>query len=89
MTMYDPPHPGEIIRDAVRAEGWTVAEAASRLGVTRNTLSRVLNGKSGVSPRMALALERIGWSDAEHWMRMQAIYDLAQERPRPLACGAC
>ena len=46
MAMYDPPHPGEIIRDAVCAEGWTVAEAATRLGVTRNTLSRVLNGKA-------------------------------------------
>ena len=80
MTMYDPPHPGEIIRDAVRAEGWTVAEAASRLGVTRDTLSRVLNGKAGVSPRMALALERIGWSDAGHWVRMQGTYDLAQAR---------
>ena len=80
MAMYDPPHPGEIIRDAVRAEGWTIAEAASRLGVTRNTLSRVLNGKAGVSPRMALALERIGWSDAGHWVRMQGAYDLAQAR---------
>ena len=60
MAMHDPPHPGEIIRDAVRAEGWTVAEAAARLGVTRNTLSRVLNGRAGVSPRVALALERIG-----------------------------
>lgn len=78
MAMYDPPHPGEIIRDAVRAEGWTVGEAAARLGVTRNTLSRVLNGKASVSPRMALALERIGWSDAGHWVRMQGAYDLAQ-----------
>ena len=80
MAMYDPPHPGEIIRDAVRAEGWTVSEAATRLGVTRNTLSRVLNGKAGISPRMALALERIGWSDAGHWVRMQGAYDLAQAR---------
>ena len=78
MTMYDPPHPGEIVRDAVEAEGWTVSEAAVRLGVTRNTLSRLLNSKAGVSPRMALALERIGWSDAEHWVRMQGAYDLAQ-----------
>ena len=80
MAMHDPPHPGEIIRDAVRAEGWTVAEAAARLGVKRNTLSRVLNGKAGISPRMALALERIGWSDAGHWVRMQGFYDLAQAR---------
>ena len=80
MAMHDPPHPGEIIRDAVHAEGWTVAEAAARLGVTRNTLSRLLNGRAGVSPRMALALERIGWSDAGHWVRMQGAYDLAQAR---------
>ena len=80
MAMHDPPHPGKIIRDAVRAEGWTVAEAAARLGVTRNTLSRVMNGRAGVSVRMALALERIGWSDAGHWVRMQGAYDLAQAR---------
>ena len=80
MAMYDPPHPGEIIRDAVRAEGWTVVEAAARLGVTRSTLSRVINGRAGVSTRMALALERIGWSDAGHWVRMQGAYDLALAR---------
>ena len=78
--MYDPAHPGEIIREATSAEGWTVADAATRLGVTRNTLSRVLNGKAGVSPRLALALERIGWSDAGHWVRMQGAYELAQAR---------
>ena len=53
---------------------------ALRLGVTRNTLSRLLNGRAGVSPAMALALERLGWSNADHWMRMQASYDLARER---------
>ena len=46
--MYGPAHPGEIIREAIVAEGWTVGDAAARLGVTRNTLSRVLNGKAGV-----------------------------------------
>ena len=76
----DPAHPGEIIREALEAKGWTVAECATRLGVTRNTLSRVLNGKAGVSPRLALALERIGWSDARHWMRMQGAYELALAR---------
>ncbi len=45
----------------------------------RVALSRVLNGHAGVSASLVLALERIGWSDAEHWMRMQVIYDLAQE----------
>lgn len=78
--MYDPAQPGEIIREAIAAEGWTVGDAADRLGVTRNTLSRVLNGKAGVSPRLAIALERLGWSDAGHWVRMQGAYELAQAR---------
>ena len=78
--MFDPAHPGEIIRDAIEAKGWTVAVAAARLGVPRNTLSRVLNGRAGVSPRLALALERLGWSDAGHWVRMQGAYDLARAR---------
>ncbi len=77
---YNPSHPGEIIRDAVEAKGWTVSGAAARLGVAPNTLSRVLNGRAGVSPRLALALERLGWSDAGHWVRMQGAYDLAQVR---------
>ncbi len=79
-AMCDPAHPGEIIRDAIEAEGWTVSDAAAQLGVTRNALSRVVNGRSGVSPRLALALERLGWSDAGHWVRMQGAYDLAQAR---------
>lgn len=78
--MHDPAHPGKIIREAIEAERWTVTEAAIRLGVTRNMLSRVLNGKAGVAPRLALALERLGWSDAGHWVRMQGAYDLAQAR---------
>ena len=78
--MYDPAHPGEIIREAIDAEGWTVSDAAARLGVTRNTLSRVVNGKAAISPRLALALERLGWSDAGHWVRMQSAYELARTR---------
>lgn len=78
--MYNPSHPGKIVRDAIEAEGWTVSGAAARLGVARTTLSRVLNGRAGVSPRLALALERLGWSDAGHWVRMQGAYDLAQAR---------
>ena len=82
MPMYNPPHPGEMIRDILEDEdvGWTVTECARRLGVTRNTLSRLLNGHLGISPRMALALGRIGWGSADHWMRLQAAYDLEQER---------
>ena len=81
-TMYDPAHPGESLRDAMNAEEWTVTETAARLGCTRQTFSRLLNGRTGVSPAMALALERIGWSNAAFWVRRQAHYDLAQERLR-------
>ena len=76
-----------MIRDIVEDEevNWSVTECARRLGVARNTLSRLLNGRLGISPRMALALERIGWSNADHWMRLQAAYDLAQERRKQSA----
>lgn len=81
-AMYDPAHPGESLRDAMNAEQWTVTETAARLGCTRQTFSRLLNGRTGISPAMALALERIGWSNAAFWVRRQAHYDLAQERLR-------
>ena len=80
MSMHNPPHPGSMVRDSVEAAGWTITECARRLGVARNTFSRLLNGHIGISPAMALALERIGWSNADHWMRLQAAYDLARER---------
>lgn len=85
MQMIDPAHPGEIARDNMEAEGWTVTQCASKLGVSRITLSRLLNGRAGVSAAMALALERIGWGTAEHWVRMQGSYDLARERQRQAA----
>ena len=85
MRMYDPAHPGEIVRDNIEAEGWTVTQAAGRLGVSRITLSRLLNGRAGVSATMALALERLGWGTADHWVRMQGSYELAQERQRQAA----
>lgn len=77
---YDPAHPGAILRDSVEEAGWTVTECARKLGVARNTLSRLLNEHIGISPAMALGLERIGWSNADFWMRVQGGYDLAQER---------
>ena len=78
--MRNPPHLGELIRESMDDVGWNVTETAARLGCERGTLSRLLNGKAGVSANMALALEEIGWGTAEHWMRMQASYDLAQAR---------
>ncbi len=78
--MYDPPHPGEIIQVAITDLGWTVVETAKRIGCTRGTLSRILNGHASVTPKTALALERLGWSDAGHWARMQSAYDVAKAR---------
>ncbi len=79
-TMANPPHPGELIRESMDEVNWNVTETAARLGCERGTLSRLLNGRAGVSARMALALEDIGWGTAVHWMRMQVSYDLAQAR---------
>ena len=78
--MRNPPHLGELIRESMDDVGWNVTETAARLGCERGTLSRLLNGKAGVSANMALALEEIGWGTADHWMRMQASYQLAQAR---------
>ena len=78
--MQNPPHLGELIRENMDDVGWNVTETAARLGCERGTLSRLLNGKAGVSANMALALEDIGWGTADHWMRMQASFELAQAR---------
>lgn len=82
-AMANPPDPGETVRlDCIEASGLTVTEAARRLGCSRPALSRLLNGRAGISPEMALALERLGWSNAEFWMRRQAAYDVARARQR-------
>ncbi len=78
--MLNPPHLGELIRESMDEVDWNVTETVARLGCERGTLSRLLNGKAGVSANMALALENIGWGTADHWMRMQASYELAQVR---------
>ena len=80
--MLKPPHLGELIRESMQEAGWTVGETAGRLGCERGTLSRVLNGKAGVSANMALALESIDWGTTDHAMRMQAAYELAQAPAR-------
>jgi addiction module HigA family antidote len=79
--MKNPPHPGHSIKDAcLDALGLSVTEAAQVLGIARHTLSRVLNGHAGISPDMAIRLEKAGWSNADHWLRLQTSYDLAQAR---------
>jgi len=81
--MHNPPHPGETLReDVLPALKMTVTGAAGALGVSRVSLSRVLNGAAGVSPEMALRIEK--WLGADHggraevWLGMQSAYDLAQ-----------
>ena len=82
MPMYNPAHPGALVRGNVEELGWTVAGCARRLGVARTTLSRLMDEDARISPAMALGLEQLGWSTADFWMRVQAAYDLAQERLR-------
>lgn len=76
--MLNPPHLGELVRESMEEAGWNITKTAGHLGCERGTLSRLLNGRAGMSANMALALEDIGWGTAEHWMRMQASYELAQ-----------
>lgn len=81
MTMKNPPHPGEIIRElCLKPLGLTVTQAAEGLGVTRKTLSLLLNGHSGVSPEMAVRLSQAFGRSAESWLQLQVQYDLAQLR---------
>ena len=76
--MYKPPHPGEVLRDGVfTGTGITVTDFARRIGVTRVTLSNLLNGKNGVSADMAMRLAAALGGSAESWLHMQAQYDLA------------
>jgi len=79
--MNNPVHPGEILREDVIADlGLSVSEAASRLGVSRVALSRVLNEHARVSPNLAIRLEEAGVSTARAWLALQTAHDLAAER---------
>ena len=78
-TMHTHPHPGEVLRDGVFTNtGITVTDFADRLGVSRVTLSRVLNGKSGISADMAVRLAAALGGSAESWLSMQGAFDLWQ-----------
>ena len=81
MPMKNPPHPGEIIRDlCIEPLGLTVTQAAGALGVTRKTLSLLLNGHAGISPEMAIRLSKAFGRSPEGWLALQSSYDLAQIR---------
>ena len=77
MRMHNPPHPGEILKEfCVEALDLTVTDAARALGVSRKTLSTLLNGRAGISPEMALRLSKVFGRTPEGWMRLQLQYDL-------------
>jgi addiction module HigA family antidote len=79
--MKNPSHPGLSVRmNCLNALKLSVTQAAKVLRVSRTTLSRLLNGDAGISADMAITLEKAGWSNADHWLRLQAAYDLAQAR---------
>ena len=78
--MKNPPHPGGLIKDNIEELGLSVAEAAEGLGVTRQQLYRVIRGENGISPEMAVRLEKAFGGTADFWLRMQMSWDLAQVR---------
>ncbi len=79
MRMYNPPHPGEILYELwLQPLNLTITQTAQKLNVTRKTVSALVNGKTGVSPEMALRLELAFGKSAESWLAAQAAYDLWQ-----------
>jgi addiction module HigA family antidote len=80
MPMKAPPHPGLGIRDDIDALGLTIAEAAAGLGITRQQLYNLVNGRSGITPEMAVRLEKALGGSASHWMRLQNAYEIARIR---------
>jgi addiction module HigA family antidote len=81
MPMKNPVHPGRIVRhDCLEPLGLSVTEGAKALGVTRQALNNVVNGKSGISPNMAIRLAKAFGSTPETWLRMQLAFDLAAAR---------
>jgi len=83
MQMFNPPHPGEIIKElCLEPLGLTVTRAAEALGVSRKTLSAVVNGRAGISPEMAIRLSIAFDTSAESWLNQQVQYDLWQVRQR-------
>jgi len=88
MAMFDPAHPGELIRETIEGlreetkKAWTIEEVAQGLKTTRKTLSAIINGKQSVTPEMALKLAKAFNTSAEFWMHAQENYDLAQARKK-------
>ena len=78
MTMKNPPHPGVVVlQECIEPLRLTITDAAQALGVTRNTLSDLVNGKRGISPEMAVRLSKVFGGTEQGWLVQQAQYDLA------------
>jgi antitoxin HigA-1 len=83
MMMHNPPHPGEILKELCLAPlGLTVTEVAKALGVSRKTLSSILNGRTGISPEMAIRLSMAFDTTPESWLNQQVQYDLWKTKQR-------
>ncbi len=81
MPLKNPPHPGGLVlRQCIEPLGLTITQAAVALGVTRTTLSELVNSKRGISPEMAVRLSRAFGGSAESWLTQQAHYDLSRVR---------
>jgi addiction module HigA family antidote len=79
MIMKNPPHPGRIVRqECIEPLGLTIKDAAERLGIRRQTLNNLVNGKAGISPEMSIRLSKAFGSSPEVWLGLQMEYDLAQ-----------
>lgn len=75
--MHNPPHPGEVLRElCIEPLGLSITRAAKALGVTRKTLSAILNGRAGISPEMAVRLSLALGTSSESWLNQQSLYDL-------------
>ena len=83
MLMHNPPHPGEVLRKlCLEPLGLSVTQAAKSLGISRKTLSAILNGRAGISPEMAVRLSIAFDTTAESWLNQQVQYDLWQAERR-------
>ena len=81
MTMKNPPHPGVVVlQECIEPSGLNITQAAGALGVTRNTLSELVNARRGISPEMAVRLSKVFGGTEQGWLVQQAQYDLAQVR---------
>lgn len=88
MRMHNPPHPGELLRELWLAPmGLSITAAAEQLGVSRKTLSEIINARSAVTAEMALRLELAFGMSAQSWLGHQSAYDLWQLRPRAATLG--